>query len=144
MTIKEEIDSKRFLSLVKTYEPEINTIEITVTEAVLGEEMNVAVNKKVMTTGNILERKKENPIYKLIFKDYIAYSIIEETSAVVDDYEVYTGNLIRFYSKSHFIDYIAKVTSVNYFNNELFFHFQIACIDHVIDIASKVQPIITK
>jgi hypothetical protein len=53
------------------------------------------------------------------------------------DDENYSGRLIRIYSKSHFLDFIAKNTGAHF---ELYRHYQIACLNHIIDIVSSAEP----
>jgi len=75
--------------------------------------------------------------YNWILKHIFAYSIINETFTVMDDYEISDGNLFRIYSKSRYLDFIKEGTIVEViFPEKQFVHYQIPCLNHTIDIIS--------
>jgi hypothetical protein len=51
--------------------------------------------------------------------------------------EEYTGRLLREYSKSHFLEFIAKDTGAHF---DPYRHFKIACQNHNIDIVATQLP----
>jgi hypothetical protein len=50
--------------------------------------------------------------------------------------EVYTGKLLRHYTKSHFLDHLGRDTGGHM--NSLR-HYKIICLNHLIDVASENQ-----
>lgn len=84
---------------------------------------------------------------QLDFETYIAYSIINESFTVMDDYEISDGNLFRIYSKSRYVDFIKEGTIVEVIFPEkqfVHYHYQIPCLNHTIDIISYDEPKITE
>jgi hypothetical protein len=51
--------------------------------------------------------------------------------------EEYAGRLLRLYSKSHFLEFIAKDTGAH---SEPYRHYKIACLNHVIDVVATSVP----
>ena len=52
--------------------------------------------------------------------------------------EVYTGNLLRVYTKSHFLDHLARDTGGHI--EPTLHHYKLICLDHLIDVASYSPP----
>jgi hypothetical protein len=51
--------------------------------------------------------------------------------------EEYTGRLLRLYSKSHFLEFVAKNTGAHF---EEYRHYKISCLNHIIDIVATSIP----
>ena len=58
-----------------------------------------------------------------------------------DDEEIYTGRLFRVYTKSHFLEYLAKNTGGH---TEPIQHYKLICLNHLIDVASYAPPEIAR
>ena len=54
-----------------------------------------------------------------------------------DKDEVYTGNLLRVYTKSHFLDHLSRDTGGDI---EPILHYKLICQNHLIDVASYSPP----
>ncbi len=66
----------------------------------------------------------------------------DESFKVMDEAEEFTGNLFRVYSKSKFLDYVdASTVSVDFLVGT-HKHYEIACLNHIIDVASGREPLI--
>ncbi|NJM54274.1 MAG: hypothetical protein HC846_13370 [Blastocatellia bacterium] len=84
--------------------------------------------------------------YRLLFKNYIAYSVRNEMFTNWDDDEKFEGILFRQYSKSKFLDYVESSTSTEsakfMMNAESYFHIGICCLNHIIDVACLEESVI--
>ena len=83
--------------------------------------------------------------YKMTFNNYVAYSIRNESYTVWDDDEIFTGALLRKYSKSKFLDYVSASVNtwlVEQIKERAHSHIGIVCLNHVIDVAVCDDPII--
>ncbi|HEY8560759.1 MAG TPA: hypothetical protein VIL74_10330 [Pyrinomonadaceae bacterium] len=78
--------------------------------------------------------------YEIIFESYIAYSVLNESFACVDESEIYSGNLFRVYSKSNFLEYLKSATFASKDYPGEFKHYEIAALNHIVEIASVDAP----
>jgi hypothetical protein len=60
------------------------------------------------------------------------------SSGSYDD-EIYTGKLLRVYTKSHFLDYLSRDTGGH---REPVQHYKLICLNHIIDVGSYAPPAI--
>ena len=74
----------------------------------------------------------------------VAYSVLNESFASVDDEERYEGNRFRVYVKSRFIDYVslASFACADYPGPTQ--HYAVVCENHVVNVISVVQPTIQR
>lgn len=127
-----QIDSAAYIYLKEISEPRDNAITIILEEAVLdGVKEEVAVSP--------IRPTPECRVFTLSWKYYIAYCVTEEMVGSCGRYEdeEYSGRLLRIYSKSHFLDFIAKDTGAH---SEPYLHYKIACLNHIIDVAAASAP----
>lgn len=75
-----------------------------------------------------------------MFRTYIAYAVLNESYASVDESEECTGKYFRVYSKSRFLDYLraASFADVDYPGKST--HYEIACLDHIVEVVSVDEP----
>jgi hypothetical protein len=77
--------------------------------------------------------------YRLYWKHYAAYLVTEEVvgSCGNQDGESYEGVRVRRYSKSSFLDHLARDTGAH---RGPLIHYKMTCLNHLIDVAS-VDPV---
>jgi hypothetical protein len=75
----------------------------------------------------------------LFWKHYVAYLVTEECVGGCGEYadEAYTGKLLRFYSRSHFLEHINRDTGGHMRPLQ---HYKLICLNHLIDVASEEPP----
>jgi len=79
------------------------------------------------------------------FDSYVSYTVTNESFTVRDDYEVYEGEVFRVYTKSRYLDFVKLGTiAEDIFPEESFVHYQVPCLNHIIDIISYERPHITE
>lgn len=149
----QQLNSVRYLYLRDIFEYDkraFNTIRILVEEAVM--------DQTALPTGVFDERPElaalkndSHPIlsiegcrtFQLSWKNYLAYLVTEEGvgSGAPKRYEdeIYTGRILRVYSKSHFLDHVMRDTG-GHIHDVL--HYKIVCLDHLIDVASYYPPVV--
>ncbi|MDQ0899909.1 hypothetical protein [Paenibacillus sp. V4I7] len=84
------------------------------------------------------------PLIKLEFEWYIGYSIINESFTVLDDYEEYEGRVFRIYNKSRYLDFIQMGSIATEDYPGPFKHYGIICLNHIVDIVSASEPIVSE
>jgi hypothetical protein len=78
--------------------------------------------------------------YRITFKNYVAYCITNESCAGAGDDEQFTGTLFRTYSKSQFLDYIAKSGGGLIDTLGGYTHYEIVTMNQIIDVAATQEP----
>jgi hypothetical protein len=79
--------------------------------------------------------------FRLYWKRYAAYLVTEECVGSCGNYqdEVYEGKRLRLYSKSHFLEHLARDTGAH---TKPLLHFKIVCEHQIVDVASEEPPTI--
>jgi hypothetical protein len=62
----------------------------------------------------------------------------------MDKYEIFEGKAFRIHSKSRYLDFINIGTIASEEYPGPFKHYEIACLNHIIDIVSAYEPTITE
>jgi hypothetical protein len=100
--------------------------------------------KEVMM-GFPIEVDEGLPIIQLDFESYVSYNVINESFTVLDEYEVFEGDVFRIYTKSRYLDFIKLGTiAKDIYADQHFVHYQLVCLNHIIDIISYEEPKITE
>lgn len=60
--------------------------------------------------GTRIEVTDESAAFEVVWNKYVAYSVMNESFAAADEQERFTGNRIRLYSKSRFMDCVARAS----------------------------------
>jgi hypothetical protein len=141
----EEVNSAKYLYLRDLSEPRDNSLRLVVEEAVANvsgvvPELHVVPElAKILEGASLIESTAGCRMFELYWKRYVAYLVTEECvgSCGSDQDELYTGRLLRQYSKSHFLDHLARNTGGHI---RPFQHYKLICLNHLIDVASEQPP----
>ncbi len=144
--IWQQIDSVAYLYLKCLFEPHDNKLTIILDEAIA----NTSKAGPIFLVGGVDLGAESSPIettskcrrFTLYLSSYITYSVTEEMAGSCGEYddEVYTGRLLREYSKSNFLSFIARDTGAHF---EPYHHYKITCLNHIIDVATVAVPILS-
>jgi hypothetical protein len=139
------LNQAKYLSLRHISEPEENSLRLVVEEEIADRTETVTTPDPASPFAEL--RKGASPIksvegcrtFELQWSRYVAYLVTEEIvgSGGSDKDEVYTGNLFRVYTKSHFLDHLARDTGGHF---EPILHYKVICQNHLIDVASYSPP----
>lgn len=139
------LNQANYLYLRHISEPEENSLRLVVEEGIV--DRAEAVSTPDPTTPFPEISKGASPIksvkgcraFELQWNRYVAYLVTEEVvgSGGSDQDEVYTGNLLRVYTKSHFLDHLSRDTGGH---TEPILHYKLICQNHLIDVASYSPP----
>lgn len=136
------IDSCYTLFLREICEPEENVLRVVVQEASAGSE-TVSHEVAGTTIENLhrIESTASSRVFELTWSQYVAYSVRNESFTFQDDSETaFSGRHIRFYSKSHFLDYVSRTTLATDRYPGPFTHLCIISEMHVVDVISTQSP----
>lgn len=138
MNVSSKIDDCKYLYLDGLSEPEENALKVVVLEAGTGIVAAPGVDV-LLTNISPIEHTQGCRVFEITWPSYIAYSVRNESYAQNGDDE-FDGRLFRLCSKSHFLDYLASATFATSDYPGPFRHWSIACLNHVIDVVSQVEP----
>lgn len=133
---------KGYLFLDKILEPETNSLRISINRASISPK-NEDVNFEEYTINDVypIEIDKTLPVIHIEFDSYVSYSVFDESFHFVNQDDEFTGNSVRLFTKSAYLDLISKGTlALEVYSYKRLFHYQIVCLDHIIDIVSFDKP----
>ena len=139
MNIREQIDSHEYLYLWEINEPDVNVLRVIVDEAKASKDVDVEIPDTPFM-GNPIVSDETCRRYEITFSSYVAYAVLNESFASVDEYEQHTGRYFRIYSKSHFLDYLSVATFASDDYPGKSTHYEIACLDHIVEVVSAAEP----
>nr|WP_240492474.1 hypothetical protein [Bacillus badius] len=138
---RELMDWKGYVYLNTLLEPFENSLRILIDRCSISEESEGVHAGKYITEISPLEVDNNLPIIQLDFDSYVSYTVTNESFTVMDDYEVYQGEVFRMYTKSRYLDFVKLGTiAEDIFSEESFVHYQVPCLNHIIDIISYESP----
>ncbi len=142
----DSLGSVKYLYLQELSEPRDNALRLVVQEAVLNPTNSVgSTHSELPELNEIL--KGASPIestptcrtFELTWKHYVAYLVTEECVGSCGHYEdeMYSGNVFRVYTKSHFLEHLSRDTGGH---TESILHFKLTCLNHLVDVAAYTAP----
>lgn len=147
LEIARRINNAQYLYLRKIEEPRDNQLELRVQEAGVNEAKRGTIQEggaleeiqKLLTDTAPIESTPDCLAFRLFWRNYVAYLVTEECAGSCGNYEdeIYSGNLFRLYSKSHFLEHLARDTGAHC--NPLI-HYKLCCLNHIIDVAAEEPP----
>ena len=125
-------------------EPEVNSIRLffgrSIT-SVIPEPL--VIGEKELGDSYAITLDEEAPIIQVDFKSYIGYSVLNESFTVWDEYEDFKGRIFRIYNRSRYLDFISNGTIASDEHPGPFKHYGIVCVDHIVDIVSTQESVIS-
>ncbi|WP_078409005.1 hypothetical protein [Priestia abyssalis] len=144
MEYKHLMKREGYILLDSLTEPKTNSLRIFISRCKVSQESeDIEIGDQIFRDAHPIEVNEELPIIQIDFESYVSYSVMNESFTVLDDYEIFEGNSFRIFKKSRYLDFIKKGTiATDVFPEEPFIHYEIACLDHIIDVISFGEPII--
>jgi hypothetical protein len=93
--------------------------------------------------GRPIEEDETCRLFQLLFdrNHMISYTVLNESySKYPQPPEVFTGKLFRIFSHSHLLEFTERTTYANGGHPGVLMHFEIACLNHVIDVICTAPP----
>ena len=140
-----EINDCRYLFLTEISELGRDGLRLRVEEGrPAGEAEDIRVGASIISGGTRIDVTNDSRIFEIFWASYVAYSVLNESFALVDAAEVYEGVRLRLYSKSHFADYLSKATfACNEYPGPTQ-HYEVACEDHMVNVISIASPLVRR
>jgi hypothetical protein len=145
-TALDELNAVKYLYLQQLTEPRDNSLRIVVQEAVVNRSGQIRSDlpdlpelSQILKDSWPIESIEGCKTFHLYWKHYAAYLVTEEMVGSIGRYddEVFRGKLLRVYSKSHFLDHLARDTGGH---PEPIQHYKLICLNPLIDVAAYAPP----
>jgi len=143
-TAVEQLESVQYVYLREISEPQGNSLKIVVEEAVVNRSGTAKFDPEleaVLKDASLIESVEGCRVFEIHWKRYAAYLVTEElvgsNSVAGYDDESYTGKILRVYSRSHFLDHLARDTGGHIDPPQ---HYKLVCLNHLIDVAAYAPP----
>ncbi len=140
MDMIEQINSCDWFYLAQIGEPKDNMLRLVIEEAVLGTPEDINLGGLPLPQAQRIISTDQCLAYEIIFRTYIAYVVCNESFAKSDPGDVFTGRHFRMYRKSQFLSYVRETTLACDLHPGPYKHFEIICLNHVVDVASVDEP----
>jgi hypothetical protein len=136
-----ELDACASLCLREISEPRQNSLRLLIEEAeVMPEEVAVRIAGTDLGTGHLVRSTPNSRLFEIVWDNYVAYSVINESYATPGESEEFSGRFARFYTKSSFLDYVSRATLACKEYPGPLRHFGIVSECHVIDVVTTGIP----
>jgi hypothetical protein len=137
------IDSCYTIFVRGVSEPDENALRLVLQEAEKSSEIvSHKIGGTIIENLHSVEPTERSRTFELTWKQYIAYSVRNESFAAPDDESEVraSGRLFRTYSKSHFLDFVSHSTIASDQYPGPYTHVCIVSECHVIDVISTQTP----
>jgi len=139
------LNACKYLFLAEIEERDNNGLRLVVREGrPVGEPEALLVGGTVISGATRIDVTEASAAFELVWKRYVAYSVMNESFAAVDDEERYTGNRFRLYSRSNFIDYVSRASFACKEYPWPTQHVAVICESHVIDVIAEMTPVVQR
>lgn len=140
-SLLQEIDSCKNLFLTGISEPETNSLRLLLSEGRVSEVEETWDIAGVALPGvRTIDITGQSRRFEVSWHCYISYAVRDESYCSWDKEEEWVGASFRVYSKSKFLDFIGNGTFATAEYPGPFKHYEIVCLDHIIDVVSEEPP----
>jgi hypothetical protein len=139
------LDACEYLFLSEIEELDHNGLRLVVTEGRrAGESKPIHVGDTVISGGTRIDITDESASFEVVWNNYVAYSVMNESFAAVDEQERYTGKRVRLYSTSHFKDYVGRASFACDEYPGPTQHVAVVCENHIVDVIAATAPVVQR
>ncbi|MFG3433129.1 hypothetical protein [Lysinibacillus fusiformis] len=142
MKYEELMQFEGYLFLGNIEEPGTNSLRISINRATISSKSeDVIFDKHTIYNGHPIEIDKTSQVINIEFDSYVSYSVSDESFHFVNQEDEFIGNSVRLFTKSTYLDFVSNGTiAQDIYSYKELMHYQIVCLDHIIDIVSFDKP----
>lgn len=131
-----------YLFLDNIEEPGTNSLRISINRATISSKSeDVIFDKHTIYNVHPIEIDKTSQVINIEFDSYVSYSVSDESFHFVNQEDEFIGNSVRLFTKSTYLDFVSNGTiAQDIYSYKELMHYQIVCLDHIIDIVSFDKP----
>ncbi|MGN7760774.1 hypothetical protein [Paenibacillus sp. 22594] len=125
-------------------EPKTNSLRVVFSKSISGDTPEQVMIGETSLEAYPINVDENAPLIQIEFESYIAYSVRNESFTSWDEYEKFEGKIFRIYNKSRYLDFIGVSTFATEDFPGPFKHYGISCLDHIVDIVSMSEPVVSE
>ncbi|WP_262028004.1 hypothetical protein [Microvirga sp. Mcv34] len=129
---------RHYFYLEEIGEPKDNILRLVIVEAA-AQGAEVEVPNLQIAAREIAPIPDQGPI-EIVWEQYIAYSVRNESYAVTEEGQPLADTMLSERSGTAFLAFIAKSTLATHEFPGPFKHWELVCLNHVIDVVSTTAP----
>ena len=133
---------RRYFDLEKLEELKDNTLRLVILEAAAGGAETVIPGLPIPMTGREIAPIPDGKPIDLIWESYIAYAVRNESSAAPEEAQTPLEDMLSERIGTAFLTFVEKSTWATTEFPGPYKHWELVCLNHVIDVASTEAPII--
>ncbi|RYF27030.1 MAG: hypothetical protein EOO33_05845 [Comamonadaceae bacterium] len=137
----DQLDSCKYLYLRSIDEPQENSVRFILEEA---RSSDVAEDLEFSGVDLGPSRRIVHDdacrVFEVVWHSYISYAVTNESYQLADDPETFSGQRVRRYTRSPFLEYVARSTFASSDYPGPFEHIGVTCLNHGIDVVSTEAP----
>jgi hypothetical protein len=139
------IDECDYLFLREIGQPDDNTVRVIIQEAAA--EGTSSSDRPVEFVELLRDARQiislpHHRTFEIVWPSFVAYCVTNESFSTPDanDEHRVSGNMFRVYSRSHFLEHVARSTiATNEYPGPLQ-HIRLVCLNHIVDVVSTESP----
>jgi len=138
----EAIEDCEWIFLREIGEPSDNVLRLVIEEAKADdppEDIEILPGKVIRGTRAV-ESDASCRAFELVWSSYVSYSVRNESFCTIDREELWEGRLLCLYSRSHFLDYVARATIASSDYPGPLRHWGVNCLNHIVDVVAVDDP----
>ena len=137
----QQLNECKWLFRREISEPEDNSLRLLIEEARSGDvPEDITINNVTLQGLRKVEHDSSCRIFEVTWESYISYCVVNESYASVDKPGTYTGQKVRVYSESPFLEYVHSATFASADYPGPYKHVAVLCENHIIEVAATVEP----
>ena len=140
-----EINTCRSLFLADLREMGRNSLHIVIAEGLpAGPPRSIELGGTTIPNCIPIETTGESRFFEIVWRNYLGYTVLNESYASVSAEDHCEGTRFRVYSKSRFIDYMHRATFASDEHPGPTRHYCVACEDHILHVLSVEAPAVQR
>lgn len=99
--------------------------------------------RKLLEQCTPIRHEPGSRVFTLFWPSYVAYAVENESYACICPTDESTGKVLRLYSQSAYLDYVARKTFASSTYPGPYKHWAVLCEDHIVNVVSCEDPVIS-
>lgn len=140
--VAKSLDSCHSLFLKQMGEPQENVLRILLVEAARSDETeSMQVGGAIIKDLHRVQTTERSRTFELIWNQYILYAVVNESFGASNGEETDdSGRLLRRYSRSPLLNYVARTTVATSAYPGPYTHVRVLSENHIVDVVSTEIP----
>ena len=137
----DQLDTCEYLYLRSIEEPEERSLRLVLEEARSSDESeDLEIGGVTVGPVHRIGHDSKCRVFEVLWSTYISYAVTNESYQLPEDPEAFSGRRVRRYTRSAFLEFVARSTFASSDYPGPFEHIGLICLNHGIDVVSTEAP----